>query len=149
VNARTDANIALSQHGTGRVLCTTADFHQFYVDEAAAVKACLKASTEEAENVELADAFELNMLRIANWCCQRPNVASCVVGIRSDDMIVVITASDEDPEGQLHEEMAALDLDLFQRSSFCFHFLLLRGSEAEGIGAFVNPERSWVIYRAQ
>jgi hypothetical protein len=137
----------LSQRGEGQILCETEDFHRFVVKENEAVLACLAAKTAKTQSEELADQFELTMRRIAAWC-QKRQVSRCVFVPRSDDLLVVIVAKGEDADGSLHDEMAALDAELFKRGPFRLSFLLMRESEAKGIGAFVHPGRARVIHSA-
>lgn len=138
----------LSYLGNGHLLCTTEDFDQFVVTEADAVKACFKAEIDKQNMRALQDAFELTMRRIADWCRRHP-IVWCAMAPRSEDMIVVMCANDEDESGVLHDAMADLDVELFQRTAFALSFLLFRNSEAQGVTAFMDAARARIIYFAE
>lgn len=148
--AQKKRDVTLSEDGGGRILCTTEDFHNFVIQESEAVRACMKSEAEKAKEQEIVDSLELTFRRIQGWCEQRSGrVHECRISPRTNDIIVVVVATDEDAEGTLHDEMIDLDLQLFDMESWLnLYFLMLRRSEADGIASFVSPERSRILYRA-
>ncbi len=135
----------LSHFQNGKLLCTTADFEQFVISEEDAVKACYRAHTAEQNLKAVQDNFELTVRRIEAWCRSHPRVMACGISLRSDDILVAVCATDEDRAGDLHDDMAALDLDLFDRTNFALSFMLFRLSEVAGLDAFVQP-KTRIIY---
>ena len=138
----------LAEFREGQILCTTSDFQQFVVSEEEAVKACLKSHADRLERDALGNAFELTMRQIADWCRGRP-IAWCAIAPRSEDLLVVMWATNEDPTGELHDAMADLDLELYDRTKFELSFLLFRAAEAGGITAFIDSNRARIIYSAE
>lgn len=85
---------------------------------------------------------------IRGWCSRLPNVASCTLCPRLDDVLVVVVSKDEDVDGQLDDAISKLDLEMFSRNKFRMTWLMLRASEANGIASFVKSTDARCIYRA-
>lgn len=141
--------VKLRETGDRKITCTTQDFHNFFMSEQEAVAACLRARLEKFDLLEIQDAFELTLRRIASWCLYSSKAARCVIAPRSEDLIVVLCANDEDEDGSLHDQMIDMELDFFDSTKFNVTFMMLRKSEYEGMGAFADPDRSRTIYRAE
>jgi hypothetical protein len=137
----------LDANGGRRLLCRMEDYHEFVVSEREAVEACWRAEMKKVDQAELADQFELMGLRISAWCRSEPQVQSCFLYPRRDDMLVLVSAKTEDEDGALHGRMTDLELALDDaKTPFRLCFLLLRRQEASGMKAFANPDKSWQIH---
>lgn len=148
VSDRTSATpVFLDAAGKVPVVVTPPDFDRFVLSQREAVEAAQKHRDEREARREVGEHLAALVYRVHDWC-RSHDIASCVAAPRMDDLLLVITARDEDPGGSLHDDMSKLDLESFEKNGLRLSWLLLRASEAAGISAFVDPAVARTIYRA-
>jgi hypothetical protein len=141
--------VQLSERSSGQVVLTTEDFDRFVMTQRDIVDACRGHTNFLAKSREMAEEMHRTIADINAWClAHNDSVANCAACPRADDMLILVTAKNEDDGGHLHDDMCALDLELFNRNKFRLYWLLLRASEASGADAFLNPDACRTIYSA-
>lgn len=131
-----------------QVVLTPEDYDRFVMTQRQVLEACGDRLELMQKQRKLSSEFEQSIAAMANWCLSRA-VSECAITPRVDDILVTVVASNEDPDGTMHDEMCALDLALFDRNKIRFYWLLLRSSEAAGLDAFSNVEARKRIYSAK
>ena len=126
------------------------DYDAFIMSQREAVEALRRHNETMSQAMQLRKQIDEMFIDIAGWARKRTSaVAKVAWAPRTDDVLIVVVASDEDPEGTLHNEMADLDLDLSDRYPFRVNFLLLRSSEAPGLQSFIPTDETRAIYDAE
>lgn len=139
--------IRIAPGGIAPVVFSTEDFDTFVLTQSRAVEAVKAHVAREDGRREIGEKVVAWVYRLREWCKEHA-VASCVVSPRMDDLLVVVTSRDEDDGGKLHDSMAELDLESFNRNKLRVSWLLLRASEADGLSAFADLEQARTVYRA-
>lgn len=148
VAAKTAA-VQLNEQSNGVVVLTTADSDRFIRTQREIVSAMRGADDIMAKSRKASEDFSVMIKDVVAWCGQRPQITSCTFCPRIDDILVVLQSSDEDDNGALDDAISLLDLELFQRNKFRISWLMLRASEAKGIGCFVGNADARCIYSAK
>ncbi len=149
MDARTQNShaIRIAHDGDAPVVFSPADFDRFVLTQRESLQAATDMIARKRIEGEIGDRIAAWVFRLHEWC-KAHSVGGCAVAPRMDDLMVVIIARDEDPDGRLHDAMSAFDLEAFQKNNLRLSWLLLRASEATGLHAFVNPKMAKWIYSA-
>lgn len=136
-------------HPTGEqsVFVYPKDYEHFAMSQGEAVEA-LRANHEfmTVTDIMRRRSSEL-FVDIAKWGAERERVERIVLTNRPMDTLVIVIASDEDESGDLHDEMADLDLKVHDGyENFRLQFILLRASEADGLESFADPDQVMRLY---
>jgi hypothetical protein len=123
------------------------DVDRFILSQREVIEAVVEQEQRKERLTKIGEDIAAWVYRVRTWCVAHP-VASCVVGPRTSDLLVVVTAKGEDPDGTLHDAMSALDLESFQKNGLALSWILLRASEAEGLSAFIEAADARTIYGA-
>jgi hypothetical protein len=140
--------VQLDESCDAQVVLTTADSDRFIRTQREIVTAMRGADDMMARARDASSQFTQMVADIKAWCSRRPEVASCILCPRTDDVLAVITVSTEDDDGKVDAAISALDLEMFSRNRFRMTWLMLRASEANGAAAFVDPAEARCIYSA-
>lgn len=124
------------------------DFGVFILTQSQAAAAAKRFVQGQDREREIGEDIASWVYRLRRWC-EVHRVASCVVSPRMDDIMVVVTARDEDRGGSLHDEMSELDIESFKKNGLRLSWLLLRATESDGLAAFIDPAAARTIYRAE
>jgi hypothetical protein len=141
--------VALHESSDGQVLLTTADSDRFIRTQREIVSAMRGADDILARGRNLSEEFNAMARDITAWCGRQRKVASCILFPRMDDLLVLVVATDDDPDGSLDDAISALDLEMFARNKFRVTWLMLRASEAGGLHSFAHSNEARCIYRAR
>lgn len=129
------------------VVFTPVDFDRFVMSQREVLDAARSQEERNRRQQEVGEQFAALVYRVSQWCKDHP-VLLCVACPRIDDLLIVVVASDEDPGGVLHDSLSDLDLDMFEKNGLRIAWLLLRASEASGLGAFVGGAHARTIFDA-
>jgi hypothetical protein len=130
-----------------QVVLTPEDHDRFIRTQREIVDTMRRAENFSAKTREVTQQFSSMVDDIVAWCSRTPKVERCVISPRYDDVLVVIVATVDEAD-ELEDAISALDLEMFNRNHFRLTWLLLRASEAPGIGSFVDSSICKTIYRA-
>lgn len=123
------------------------DFGVFILTQSQATDAAKRFVQRQDRDREIGEDIASWVYRLRRWC-EDHRVASCVVSPRMDDIMVLVTAKDEDSGGILHDAMSELDIESFEKNGLRLTWLLLRAAESDGLAAFIDPSTARTIYRA-
>ena len=140
--------IQVSRNGVAPVVFTLDDVDRFVLSQREVLGVVVEHEREKDRSTKIGEDIAAWVYRVRAWC-KKHDVLSCVVGPRMDDLVVVITAKDEDANGILHDAMSALDLESFERNQLRLSWMLLRRSESSGLCAFVDTGTARTIYSAE
>lgn len=130
------------------VLLQTEDEDRFFRTQREVVGAVRSADDLLARSREWSKHFRTMIDDLRAKCATTKDVAKCVLAPRVDDILVVVVAKGEDEEGVLDDFVSAWDLEMFGQNRFRLSWLMLRGSEAHGLGSFVDPALARTLYSA-
>lgn len=140
--------IQIRADGDGLVVLTPEDYDRFVETQPAVIEAVQAARQEQELVRKMQERIGAFVAGLRYWCKSRP-VSLCVVSPRMDDIMVVIVAADEDPNGRLHDEMSEFDLVNFRENGLRLSWILLRNSEREGLDSFANLSSARLVYHAK
>lgn len=140
--------IRVSPTGTAPMVFTLDDVDRFVLSQREVLGAVVEHERAKDRATKVGEDIAAWVYRVRAWC-KKHEVKSCVVGPRMDDLLVVITAKDEDAGGALHDAMSALDIESFEKNRLRLSWMLLRASEAAGLCAFVDQSAARTIFSAE
>lgn len=139
----------LDENCNDPVLLQTEDEDRFLKTQREIVGAVRSADDFLTQAKQVSQQFNTMMDDLKAKCLTNPSVAKCVLAPRSDDILIVVIASDDDPEGGLDDWVSTSDLEMFGRNQFRLSWLMLRASEASGLRSFVDPKVARTLYSAK
>jgi hypothetical protein len=146
--SQTDNAIHLNEQSDLQVVLTCEDSDRFIRTQREIVGAMRADENFMSKAREASELFQQMVTDIVAWCVRHPNVASCTICPRTDDLLALVIATNEDEDGVLDESISRLDLEMFSRNKFRVTWLMLRASESSGAGAFLRTSEARCIYSA-
>ena len=146
-STRTAAPVRQLRHDSrDQLLCTAPGQNRFVMSETDIVLECYRSQIHKADFQHKLEVFSDRVMSIMNWCEGQPRVKAAFVCAHGTKYIVPILACDEDPDGDLHDAMVTLELELNKGDLQEFDFILLRSAEDRGLQCIVDVQKTEMIF---
>lgn len=139
--------INLSADDEGQVCVSPNDYDAFYMTQREAVDALQKTHQIMTLVDILRQRFDAFNKDIVAWGTTH-KVNAIVFGQRPDEGFFVVIAPDEDEDNKLQDQLYWFEIEMEEKYDFRLSFMMLRASEADGLGSFVNIKKAKVIVGA-